>query len=81
MVLGEQGFPGGSAVKKLPATQEMRRMWVRSLGQEDPLEDGMATDSSILAGKISQRSLAGHGPQGHKKSDSAEATKHAGKQG
>ena len=56
-------------------------MWVRSLGQEDPLEDGMATDSSILAGKISQRSLAGHGPQGHKKSDSAEATKHAGKQG
>ena len=27
-------------------------MWVRSLGQEDPLEEGMATDSSILAWRI-----------------------------
>ena len=26
-------------------------MWVRSLGQEDPLEEGMATHSSILAWK------------------------------
>ena len=33
-------------VKNLPATQET---WVRSLGQEDPLEKEMATDSSILA--------------------------------
>jgi len=32
-------------VKNLPAMQEMR---VRSLGQEDPLEEGMATHSSIL---------------------------------
>ena len=30
----------------LPAVQETR---VQSLGQEDPLEKGMATDSSILA--------------------------------
>ena len=28
-------------------------MWVQSLGQEDPLEEGMATHSSILAGRIS----------------------------
>ena len=28
-------------------------MWVWSLGQEDPLEEGMATRSSILAKKIS----------------------------
>ena len=28
-------------------------MWVQSLGQEDPLEEGMATHSSILAGKYS----------------------------
>ena len=28
-------------------------MWVQSLGQEDPLEEGMATHSSILAWKIS----------------------------
>ena len=27
-------------------------MWVRSLGQEDPLEEGMATHSSILAWRI-----------------------------
>ena len=43
-----QGFPGGSAVKNPPAVQEMQEMWVRSLGQEDPLEAGMATHSSIL---------------------------------
>ena len=40
------GFPGGSAVKNLPAMQET---WVRSLGREDPLEEGMATHSSTLA--------------------------------
>ena len=33
-------------VKNLPAMQET---WVRSLGQEDGLEKGMATRSSILA--------------------------------
>ena len=36
-------------VKNLPAMQET---WVWSLGQEDPLEKGMATHSSILAWKI-----------------------------
>ena len=36
-------------VKNLPAMQETR---VRSLGQEDPLEKGMATHSSILAWRI-----------------------------
>ena len=40
-------------------------MWVRSLGQEDPLEEGMATHSSILVWKShGQRSLAGYSPQG-----------------
>ena len=33
-------------VKNLPI---MRETWVGSLGQEDPLEEGMATHSSILA--------------------------------
>ena len=32
--------------------QEMREMWVQFFGQEDPLEEGMATHSSILAWKI-----------------------------
>ena len=36
-------------VKNLPAMQET---WVRCLGQEDPLEEGMATHSSILAWRI-----------------------------
>jgi len=35
--------------KNLPAMQET---WVRPLGQEDPLEKGMATHSSILAWRI-----------------------------
>ena len=33
-------------IKNLPSVWET---WVLSLGQEDPLEDEMATDSSILA--------------------------------
>ena len=36
-------------LKRLPAMQET---WVRSLGQEDPLEKEMATPSSTLAWKI-----------------------------
>ena len=36
-------------VKNLPATQET---WVQSLGQEDPLQKGMATHSSIPAWRI-----------------------------
>ena len=39
-------------VKNLPAMQEMQETWVPSLGQEDPLEKGMATHSSILAWRI-----------------------------
>ena len=36
-------------VKNLPAMWET---WVQSLGWEDPLEEGMATHSSILAWRI-----------------------------
>ena len=36
-------------VKNPPA---MREAWVQSLGAEDPLEEGMATDSNILAWRI-----------------------------
>ena len=49
------GFPSGSAVKNPPAntgdTGE-QETWVWSLDQEDPLEEEMATHSSILAWKI-----------------------------
>ena len=48
-------------VKNLPAMQETEEIWLRSLGQEDPLEKGMASHSSILAWKIpGQRSRAGY---------------------
>ena len=36
-------------VKNLPAMQET---WVQSLGQEDPLEEGMATHPTILAWRM-----------------------------
>ena len=42
-------FLATQLVKNLPA---MREIWVRSLGQEDPLENGMATHLSILAWRI-----------------------------
>ena len=47
------GFPGGACGKEpcLPM-QEKQEMWVRSLGWEDPLEEGMATHCSILAWRI-----------------------------
>ena len=46
-------------VKNLPATQETQ---VRSLGQEDPLQEGMATHCRILAWRIPRTEEAG-GPQ------------------
>ena len=39
-------------IKDSPAMQEPQAMQVRSLGWEDPLEEGMATHSSICAWRI-----------------------------
>ena len=39
-------------VKNLPAMQETQETWVQPLGQDDPLEEEMATHSSILAWRI-----------------------------
>ena len=39
-------------VKNPPANQETQEMWVQSLGQEDPLEKEMATNSSTLTWEI-----------------------------
>ena len=48
-------------VKSALAIQETQKMWVPSLGREDPLEEGMATHSSILPGEsLGQRSLVGY---------------------
>ena len=44
--------PGGSVVKNPPADVEDPGDWVPSLGQENALEKGMATHSSIRAWEI-----------------------------
>ena len=38
--------------KNLPANVQTQKTWVLTLGQEDPLEESMATHSSILAWRI-----------------------------
>ena len=48
-------------------------MWVGSLGLEDPLEEGMATNSSILPREShGQRSLAGYSPWGREELDTTD---------
>ena len=49
-------FPSGSAIKHPPEMQERQ---VQFLGQEDPLEEEMATHSSILAWEILWREESG----------------------
>ena len=44
--------PGSSEVTNPLVIQEMQKTWVESLGQEDPLEEGMATHSSVLSWRI-----------------------------
>ena len=53
------GFPGDTVVKNLPANVGNARDMIRSLDQEDPLEEEMATHSSILAQKIPGTEEAG----------------------
>ena len=48
----DQGQPWASLVAQMVKNLPARKTWVQSLGQEDPLEKGMATDSSNLAWKI-----------------------------
>ena len=61
-------------VKNLPT---MRETWVWSLGQEEPLEKGIATHFSILAGEShGQKSLVGYSPQRRKELDTTEWLSH-----
>jgi len=46
------GFPSGTVVRNHLPMQETQEKWVQSLGQEDPLEQEIATHSSILTWKI-----------------------------
>ena len=69
----ENGFPGGSVVKHPPTSAGDMFPWVWSLGWEEPLEEEMATHSSILPGKsCGQRSLACCSPWDHKESDATQ---------
>ena len=64
-----KGFPGGSRVNHLPAMWEN---WVRSLGQEDPLEKEIATHYSKPGKSYRQRNMVGYSPWGRKESDMTE---------
>ena len=50
---GQEGLPQRLRSKESPAVQETKETWVQSLGWEDPLEEDMATHSSIIAWRIS----------------------------
>ena len=63
-------FLVGSAGKESPAMWET---WVQSPGWEDPLEEGIATDSVFLPREShGERSLAGYSPWGYKELDTTE---------
>ena len=56
----------------------MQETQARSLGREDPLEEGMVTHPVFLPHEShGQRSLMGYSPQGHRESDTTEATEQA----
>ena len=69
------GFPGVSVLKNLPPNQATQETQIQSLHREDPLEQKMVTNSSILAWKFyGQRSLMGYSRWGHKESQMTEHT-------
>ena len=63
-------------VENLPAIQETQKMRVKSLGWEDPLEEGVAAHSSILVCRIPWRDEHGglQSLMGLKESDMTEVT-------
>ena len=64
-------------VKNPPAIAGDTGVQVRSLGREDPLEEEMATHSSIPAWEShGRRSLAGYSPWGRRETDVTEVTQH-----
>ena len=63
--------PVAQTLKNLPTMQEA---WIQSLGQEEPLEKGMDSHSSILAWRIPRTEEPGklYSPWCHKESDMTE---------
>ena len=69
------GFPGGTSGKEPACQFRKHETQVRSLGWEDPLEEAMATHSSILAWEIPWTEEAGcYSLRGRKESDTTEGT-------
>ena len=64
-------------IKNLPAMLELQELQVRPQGQEDPLEEGMTTHSSILAWRIPRTGEPGglHGVHGVAKSQTLHSLK------
>ena len=69
------GFPSGSAVKN-PLGEQEKQTWVQFLSQEDPLEDGIATHSSILAWRIPWTEESGRLYSTGSQRDMTEVTEH-----
>ena len=67
-------FPGGTGGKESARQCRRQETQVLSLDQEALLEEEMATNSSILTGKIPWAEEPG-GPRGHKESDTMEQLK------
>ena len=73
--IGEKGFPGGDSDKEPPANAGDLREWGQSLGGEHPLEEGMTTHFSILAGRIPYtEEPVGYSLKGCKGLDTTEVT-------
>ena len=62
----------GSVMKNLPAMQELQGTWIRSLGRENPLEEGAATHSSILAWRNPGTEEPTDSPWGRRESETNE---------
>ena len=72
------GFPRGSSSKESSSVQETQEMWIWSLGQEGPLEEGMENHSSIHAWSSPGTEEPGMlQSMGLKQLDMAEATEHS----
>ena len=71
--LSASGFPAGSVVKILLTVPETQDAQVPSLRREDPLQEGMATHSSVRAWRSPwTEDPGGLSPRGRKESDTAE---------
>ena len=74
-IVGPYSYPGAASGKELTCQcRRRKRRRFRSLSQEDPLEEGMATHSSILAWRIPwTEEPGGYSPLGCKGLDTTEA--------